>query len=604
MNLIPVVTRWRLPIFIATAIIAISAMTGPLILGSAASVPSFNHVFVVIMENHSYGQIIGSSSAPYINGLAKSYGLATNYHAVSHPSLPNYLALTGGSTFGITTDCAPSSCPVNAVNLADRIEGAGRTWRAYMESMPSACDVSTSGTYAVKHNPFVYFNDIRTNAARCAADDVQYTQLSTDLASASTTPNFVWITPNLCNDMHDCSITTGDNWLKANLPTIFNSAAWTGGNSVLFLTWDEDSGTSGNQVATLVISPAVPTGFRSSSAYTHYSLLRTIETAWGLASLTGNDSNASPMADFFGAPTATPTPTPTATATPTPTPTATATPLPTPTPTGMTPIRATFYYPWYPEHWSQGGITPATQYHPWLGYYDDSQLSVERSDIAMMQYAQIQAGIASWWGQGTKTDSRIPLLLQAAHGTGFEWTLYYEKEGSGDPSASTIAGDLAYINAHYAGDSAFLHVNGRPVLFIYDGDTGSCSAPARWLQAQQLAGTNFYLDEQVFAGYRTCASQPDSWHQYSPALREDHQAGYSFTISPGFWKYNESTPRLSRDVTAWATAVRDMVASKEQWQLITTFNEWNEGTSVESAMEWTSSTGQGPYLDKLHSNGQ
>ena len=579
-------------------------MTGPLILGSAASVPSFNHVFVVIMENHSYGQIIGSSSAPYINGLAKSYGLATNYHAVSHPSLPNYLALTGGSTFGITTDCAPSSCPVNAVNLADRIEGAGRTWRAYMESMPSACDVSTSGTYAVKHNPFVYFNDIRTNAARCAADDVQYTQLSTDLASASTTPNFVWITPNLCNDMHDCSITTGDNWLKANLPTIFNSAAWTGGNSVLFLTWDEDSGTSGNQVATLVISPAVPTGFRSSSAYTHYSLLRTIETAWGLASLTGNDSNASPMADFFGAPTATPTPTPTATATPTPTPTATATPLPTPTPTGMTPIRATFYYPWYPEHWSQGGITPATQYHPWLGYYDDSQLSVERSDIAMMQYAQIQAGIASWWGQGTKTDSRIPLLLQAAHGTGFEWTLYYEKEGSGDPSASTIAGDLAYINAHYAGDSAFLHVNGRPVLFIYDGDTGSCSAPARWLQAQQLAGTNFYLDEQVFAGYRTCASQPDSWHQYSPALREDHQAGYSFTISPGFWKYNESTPRLSRDVTAWATAVRDMVASKEQWQLITTFNEWNEGTSVESAMEWTSSTGQGPYLDKLHSNGQ
>src|SRR5437667_4904293 len=159
MKLTEVISRWRLPILVATAIIAISTISGPLILGSAASVPPFNHVFVVTMENHSYGQIVGSSSAPYINGLAKSYGLATNYRAVSHPSLPNYLALTGGSTFGITSDCAPSVCPVNTANIADRIEGSGRTWRAYMESMPSACDVSNSGTYAVKHNPFVYFND-------------------------------------------------------------------------------------------------------------------------------------------------------------------------------------------------------------------------------------------------------------------------------------------------------------------------------------------------------------------------------------------------------------------------------------------------------------
>ena len=127
MKLTEVISRWRLPILVATAIIAISTISGPLILGSAASVPPFNHVFVVTMENHSYGQIVGSSSAPYINGLAKSYGLATNYRAVSHPSLPNYLALTGGSTFGITSDCAPSVCPMSGHGSETDRGGEGRS---------------------------------------------------------------------------------------------------------------------------------------------------------------------------------------------------------------------------------------------------------------------------------------------------------------------------------------------------------------------------------------------------------------------------------------------------------------------------------------------
>src|SRR5882762_9063223 len=159
----------------------------------SAVVPTFAHVVVVVMENTSASSIIGNTSqAPYINGLAAQYAYASNAFAITHPRLPNYLALTGASTYGITTDCSPSACPVNAPNIADRIEGSGRSWKAYMESMPYACDTTDSYPYAVKHNPFVYFNDIRNNAIRCQSHDVPMTQLSTDLQKTSTTPNYVF----------------------------------------------------------------------------------------------------------------------------------------------------------------------------------------------------------------------------------------------------------------------------------------------------------------------------------------------------------------------------------------------------------------------------
>ncbi|HEX5272099.1 MAG TPA: alkaline phosphatase family protein, partial [Gemmataceae bacterium] len=261
-------------------------------LTAAPAVPAFDHVFVVVMENHSYNEIVGNSSAPYISALASANGLATNYKAVAHPSLPNYLALAGGSTFGITTDCSPSSCPVDAPNLVDRLESAGKTWKAYMESMPSPCYTgATSGTYAAKHNPFIYFNDVRTNPVRCA-QDVPYTALSADLLTAATTPNFSWITPNLCSDMHDCSVATGDKWLQTNLPKIFASPAWTTQRSTLFLTWDEDDGSASNHVPMIVVSSggATPAGTVSSSTYNHYSWLKTVETAWGMPSLGSNDT--------------------------------------------------------------------------------------------------------------------------------------------------------------------------------------------------------------------------------------------------------------------------------------------------------------------------
>ena len=266
---------------------------------SGSTLPDFDHIFVVVEENKSYSQIMGSSAAPYINSFASQYGLATNYHAVRHPSLPNYLTLIGGSTFGITTDCSPATCPVNAPNLADSIEASGRSWKGYMELMPVACGTVTSGTYAPKHNPFVYFNNIRTNSQRCASHVVSYPQLAADLATTATTPDFAFITPDLCSDMHNCSISTGDNWLRVALPLIFNSPAWKTQNSVLFLIWDEDDSSSTNHVPALVIGPGVKPGFWSSAAYGHYSLLHTIEAAWHLPTLTSNDANAAVMSDFW-----------------------------------------------------------------------------------------------------------------------------------------------------------------------------------------------------------------------------------------------------------------------------------------------------------------
>jgi hypothetical protein len=265
---------------------------------TAAAVPAFDHIFVILMENHSYAEIIGNtSSTPYINQLASKYGVAANYVAVAHPSLPNYLALVGGDTFGVTTDC--TTCFVHAANLAaDRVTPSGRSWKGYMESMPSTCFVGDSNLYVQKHNPFIYFDDIRTTS-QCN-NVVPYTSLAGDLSSSSTTPAFVWISPNLCNDMHDCSIGTGDTWLQNNVPSILNSPAYVGQNSLVVITWDEDDSTQSNQVATLVIAKTVQPGFKSTTRYDHYSLLKTIEQSWGLSSLTSNDSNAVAMSDFFG----------------------------------------------------------------------------------------------------------------------------------------------------------------------------------------------------------------------------------------------------------------------------------------------------------------
>ena len=322
-------------------------------------------------------------------------------------------------------------------------------------------------------------------------------------------------------------------------------------------------------------------------------------------------SSPAPTQTRTSAPTSTRTPPPNPTATRTGMPTATTTNPPNPPPTqpgdvqpGF-PIRAVFYYPWFPEAWNQQGYNPFTNYTPSLGFYDSSSVSVIHNHISAMTYGNIGAAILSWWGQGSMTDQRVATTLGATPGSSnpsFRWTLYYENEAQGDPGVAQIENDLQYIQSHYGSDPSFLRVNGKFVLFVYAGAADSCGMADRWAQADNALGHPAYIVLKVFAGYRTCASQPDSWHQYSPAVAADEQRGYSYAISPGFWKKGEN-PRLGRDLTRWNTNVSSMIASGDPWQLVTTFNEWGEGTSVESAMEWASTSSFGQYLDILHNNG-
>jgi len=267
-----------------------------IVYGAATTVlPVFSHVVTIIFENHEYGSIIGNSSAPYFNSLARSYGLGTAYDGIMHPSLPNYMALTGGRT-AFTTDCY--GCTTSAPSIVDQVESSGRTWRAYMESMTSPCLATDSGLYAQKHNPFVHYSVLLNNRPRCEAHVIPRASLVTHLQSGNLA-DYTWITPNMCNDMHDCSVATGDKWLSTYVPAILASPAWDG-NSVLFIVFDEGTTATGGggRIPFIVVSGRTPAGTVVSTPYNHYNLLATIEQSWGLPRL-GNSSGAAVMTDFF-----------------------------------------------------------------------------------------------------------------------------------------------------------------------------------------------------------------------------------------------------------------------------------------------------------------
>jgi hypothetical protein len=259
------------------------------------------------------------------------------------------------------------------------------------------------------------------------------------------------------------------------------------------------------------------------------------------------------------------------------------------------PIRATFLYDWYPETWNQG-----SHYMPNSGHYSSNDPAMLRAQVASMLYAHITTGINSWFGPGTVTDSRINLQLAADHGTAFSTALYYEQEGYVDPSATQIGSDMDYA-ARYFADPSYLHINGKPVVFVYANGADNCGMAQRW--AQGTAGKNIYVVLKVFSGYLACADQPSSWHQYSGAVREDRQGKFSTTIAPSFWKWGEAAPRLARDPVAFGAAVRDMVASGAQWQLIVSFNEYVEGTQIEATTDMPTCAGEGVFLTILHRDG-
>jgi phospholipase C len=269
-----------------------TAATAPC--GTVSTPPTYQHVIWIWMENHSYGDIIGNTAqAPYINSLAAECGLATNYHNISHPSLPNYIAGTsglGGRQIKLfDNDCSVSKkCSTSAPSIF----GQGETWKAYQESMPANCAPSNSGEYAVRHDPPPYY----TTLAGCATLDVPYGQLATDLAN-NALPAFSFVTPNLIDDMHDGTIADGDSWLASNLPTILSSPEYQSGSTAVFITWDEGTGGKTGEdctanttdasclVATIVISPSTPAGATSATLFNHYSLLGTTEQLLGLPAL-------------------------------------------------------------------------------------------------------------------------------------------------------------------------------------------------------------------------------------------------------------------------------------------------------------------------------
>jgi hypothetical protein len=260
------------------------------------------------------------------------------------------------------------------------------------------------------------------------------------------------------------------------------------------------------------------------------------------------------------------------------------------------PIRAAFYYDWYPEAWRQGGLSPFTHFAPSLGFYNSGDRRVIAAHVGAMRYAHLDAAIVSWWGPGTRSDARFPKLLAAAP-TAFRWAAYYEREGQGDPSPASIRRDLLSLRAHAASSPGYLRINGRFVVFVYGSGPEGCGTAQRWREANTVGA---YVVLKVFPGYRACGVQPEGWHQYGPAKAEDNQSPYAFSISPGFYQAAEHAERLPRDGAAWTSAVMGMVASHARFQLVTTFNEWGEGTAVESSEQWRSDSGYGSYLDVLH----
>ncbi|MDA4117300.1 MAG: hypothetical protein OK455_03040 [Thaumarchaeota archaeon] len=281
---------------------------------STSTPQRISHVVVILMENKEYSSVIGNSSAPYQNQLASAYAVAGNYFAVAHPSLPNYLALIAGSTFGVTNDCAPAQCgiPKDASTIAGLLDSHGLSWKDYSESMPTSCSQvdSSAGLYYTKHNPFVYFGTITgndgsgTTSSYCRSHVVSMDQFWVDLLSGSL-PNYSFIAPNECDDAHSCSLSTADQWLSMTVPRIIGSSSFS--STALFIVYDEgttnESASSGSggggQVPLILVSPFAKHGYVSNAAFSQYSLLATVEANFNLGSLGRNDATASVMSDLF-----------------------------------------------------------------------------------------------------------------------------------------------------------------------------------------------------------------------------------------------------------------------------------------------------------------
>jgi acid phosphatase len=264
----------------------------------------FGHVFVVVEENHNYSDVVASSSMPYLNGLINQYGLAANYFANAHPSIPDYFMLTTGQTLTLIDALTPQSFPVSADNTVRELIAAGKTWKSYAEDLPNVGYTGgDTGKYAVRHNPLAYMTDVQNNSAQ-KQNLVPFAQFPADLPTANL-PEYSFIVPNLCNDAHDCPLATADAWLKTNIDPVIQSAVFQK-DGLLIIVFDEadtlDFTAGGGHVAAVIVSPLGKRGYKSIAFYQHQSVLRLTLEGLGVTKLPGDAATAPAMWEFFSAP--------------------------------------------------------------------------------------------------------------------------------------------------------------------------------------------------------------------------------------------------------------------------------------------------------------
>ncbi len=253
--------------------------------GSGSAVPAplgdtAPHVMVIVEENHSYDQVIGNPDMPFLNSLAHSYALATDYTGVAHPSEPNYLAMISGSVWDQPADRTPQDGVYDGTTLVDQLAAHGVGWKAYLEDMPRRCDLVDTyspGSYDVNHNPFMYFRSIRTSPQQCNRD-VPFTEFAQDLSSG-TAPPFIFVAPNTQHDMHDGTPAQADAWLSQQLRAV-QASRWYRQGGVVVITFDE--GETTEQVATVVVSAADRNAGHFTAATNHFGLLHGLEATYGL----------------------------------------------------------------------------------------------------------------------------------------------------------------------------------------------------------------------------------------------------------------------------------------------------------------------------------
>jgi acid phosphatase len=260
--------------------------------------PTFSHVVVLVEENHSYSEVVGNSSMPYFNSLASQYGLATQYFANAHPSLPDYMVLTTGLTETLDDNFAGT---ISDDNVVRELVNAGKTWKSYAESLPAAGYLGgDSSLYLRRHNPFTYLSDVQNDSSQ-AAKIVPFTQFAADLANDAL-PQYSFIAPNVMDDAHDGSLAQADAWLQTNIAPLLASSAFQSGG-LLIITFDEGNQADvlhgGGQVATLIISSTAKKGFQSQILYQHQSVLRLVLSGSGIETFPGTSATAPDMTEFF-----------------------------------------------------------------------------------------------------------------------------------------------------------------------------------------------------------------------------------------------------------------------------------------------------------------